>query len=299
MCNVQDEPGPTRVQLCGTFAVELSGRRVDEAFPGRQTRLLFSYLVLFRPQRVPRDSLVDALWGDNLPAVPSAALNALISKVRAAVGPDVLRGRGELSVRLPEPAYVDVEVATSALHAAESAVARQDWRRAWPLALTTQLVARRPFLSEADAPWAESWRRRLADMHARALECYATACLELGGPELPGAERAARELLDVAPLRETGHLLLMQVLARVATWPRRLRPMNASGSCCARSWASTRPGWCRTPTPGSSPSAPRSGQPCGNVRSTSPQGRRRILRAAAIATPPGGCHGNHRRGPAR
>jgi len=213
VCNVQDEPGPTRVQLCGTFAVELSGRRVDEAFPGRQTRLLFSYLVLFRPQRVPRDSLVDALWGDNPPTAASAALNVLISKVRAAVGPDVLRGRGELSVRLPEPAYVDVEVATSALHAAESAVARQDWRRAWLSSNTAQFVARREFLPEADAPWAESWRRRLADMHTRALECYASACLQLGGAELPGAERAARELLEVAPLRETGHLLLMQVLA--------------------------------------------------------------------------------------
>ena len=188
---MQDEPGSTRVQLCGTFAVELSGRRVDQAFPGRQGRLLFSYLVLFRPQRVPRDSLVDVLWGDSPPDAAGTALNALISKVRAAVGPDIVRGRGELSVTLPEPAYVDVEMATFALHAAESAVVRQDWRRAWPLALTAQLVARRPFLPEADAPWAESWRRRLADMHARALECYASACLQLGGPELPGAERAA------------------------------------------------------------------------------------------------------------
>jgi SARP family transcriptional regulator, regulator of embCAB operon len=213
VCKVQDEPGPTRVQLCGSFAVELSGRRVDQAFAGRQARLLFSYLVVCRPQRVPRDRLVEALWGDTPPAAASAALNVLISKLRAAVGPEVLRGRGELSVRLPEPAYVDLEVATSALHGAESAVARQEWRRAWPLALTTQLVARRRFLGEADAPWAESWRRRLAEMQARALECYATACLQLGGPELPGAERAARELLEVAPLRETGHLLLMQVLA--------------------------------------------------------------------------------------
>jgi SARP family transcriptional regulator, regulator of embCAB operon len=64
---VQDEPGPTRVQLCGTFAVELSGRRVDQAFPGRQARLLFSYLVLFRSQRVPRDNLVDALWAITRP----------------------------------------------------------------------------------------------------------------------------------------------------------------------------------------------------------------------------------------
>jgi DNA-binding SARP family transcriptional activator len=78
--------------------------------------------------------------------------------------------------------------------------------------LTAHFVARRPFLPEAQAAWADSWRRRLTDVHARALECYATACLELGGPELPGAERGARELLEVAPLRETGHLLLMRVL---------------------------------------------------------------------------------------
>ena len=210
---MQDAPASTRVQLCGTFAVELSGRRVDQAFPGRQGRLLFGYLVLFRPQRVPRDSLVDLLWAESPPDAAGTALNALISKVRAAVGPDVLRGRAELSVTLPEPAHVDVEMATFALHAAESAVARQDWRRAWSSSKTALFVARREFLPEAVAPWAESWRRRLADIYARALECYATACLQLGGSELPGAERAARELLEVAPLRETGHLLLMRVLA--------------------------------------------------------------------------------------
>jgi DNA-binding SARP family transcriptional activator len=30
---------------------------------------------------------------------------------------------------------------------------------------------------------------------------------------LPGAERAARELLEVAPFRESGHLLLMRALS--------------------------------------------------------------------------------------
>ena len=87
-----DEPGPTRVQLYGTFAVELSGWRVDQALPGRQGRLLFSYLVLFRSQRVPRDSLADALWDDSPPAAASAALNVLISKIRAALGPEVPSG---------------------------------------------------------------------------------------------------------------------------------------------------------------------------------------------------------------
>ena len=203
----------TRVQLCGAFAVELHGRRVDQLLPGRQGRLLFGYLAQCRPQQVSRDALVDALWGDAPPRAASSALNVLISKVRTVVGPEVLRGRAMLSATLPEPAYVDVEVATIALHTAESAIARSDWRRAWSASLPAQFVTRRRFLPETDARWAESWRRRLADMHTRALECYATACLELGGTELAGAERAARELLDVAPLRETGHLLLMRTLA--------------------------------------------------------------------------------------
>ena len=37
-----------RVQLCGTFAVELFGRRIDNMLPGRQGRLLFAYLALSR-----------------------------------------------------------------------------------------------------------------------------------------------------------------------------------------------------------------------------------------------------------
>jgi DNA-binding SARP family transcriptional activator len=213
MDNMDDSVGTTRVQMCGPFAVELQDRRIDHLLPGRQGRLLFGYLVLHRPQPASRETLIEAVWSGSPPAAPASALNVLISKVRAIVGPDVLRGRGTLSLALPEPAYVDVETATSAMHAAESAVARGDWRRAWMQSLTAQLITRRPFLPETDAPWAQSWQRRLGDMYHRALECYATACLELGGPELPAAERAARELVDSSPLRETGHLLLMRTLA--------------------------------------------------------------------------------------
>jgi len=210
---VAESAGSTRVQLCGTFAIELHGRRVDDALPGRQGRLFFAYLCLHRHQPVSRDALIEALWSGSPPPAAPAALTVLASKVRAAVGPDILRGRGTLSMALPEPAYVDVEVAASAVHTAESAIARQDWRRAWSSSLTAQFVARRPLLSDIDASWVEAWRRRLADIHARSLECYVTACLELRGPELPAAERAARDLVTVAPLRETAHLLLMRALA--------------------------------------------------------------------------------------
>jgi DNA-binding SARP family transcriptional activator len=202
-----------RVQLCGTFAAELSGQRIDNLLPGRQGRLLFAYLALSRLRPVSRSTLVDALWGDDQPANAGGALNALISKTRSVVGGEVLRRRSELILELPEPAYIDVEVALSMLHAAESAVAVGAWRRAWLQARSALLVAQRPFLPEAEMPWAETWRRRLADVRIRALESYAKTCLELGGAELPGAERAAREIVDVAPFRESGHLLLMRALA--------------------------------------------------------------------------------------
>jgi SARP family transcriptional regulator, regulator of embCAB operon len=210
---VVTEPGPTRVQLCGAFALEVSGRRLENVLPGRQGRLLVAYLVLSRHERVTRTELIDALWGESPPSAVSTALNALISKTRAAVGPTIVRGRTELVLTLPDQARVDVEDAFASLHAAETATARADWRRVWAPALTAHFVARRRLLPESDAPWVERWRRRLLDVDTRALECYANACLQLGGAELPAAERAARALLEVVPLRETAHLLLMRSLA--------------------------------------------------------------------------------------
>ncbi|CAM3765443.1 BTAD domain-containing putative transcriptional regulator [Occultella aeris] len=202
-----------RVQLCGTFAVELDGRSIAADLPGRQVRMLFAYLVLNRPQPIARDLLIDALWGDAPPAASASALTVLISKLRTALGAELIRGRAELAVVLPEPAQVDVDLALAALHRAESAVASRQWDRAWYASLAALFVARRTLLPGADAEWLDGWRRRLADARLRALECYATTCLALEHAELPAAERSARELVELAPLRETGHLLLMRALA--------------------------------------------------------------------------------------
>jgi DNA-binding SARP family transcriptional activator len=134
--------------------------------------------------------------------------------VRTAVGGDILRGRSELELCLPPGTLVDVEQAEASAHTAESATALGDWPRAWSASLAAQLVASRPFLVEHDGPeWVEERRRELADLFARSLECYARACLELGGTELAAAERAGRRLVRIAPLRESGHVLLMDALA--------------------------------------------------------------------------------------
>jgi len=204
----------TTVQLCGRYVVELAGVRVEANLPGRQGRLLLAYLALNRDRTVTRGELLDAVWPGELPRDPSDALAALLSKVRAAVGAGYLEGRGELQLMLPGDAKVDVETALAAVHEAESACSLGDWPRAWGASLCAQVVAKRTLLGEYEAPWIDEWRRTLGEVLARSLESYATACLGLGGTELAGAERAARQLVRTAPLRESASALLMQALER-------------------------------------------------------------------------------------
>jgi DNA-binding SARP family transcriptional activator len=189
--------GPrTRIQLCGRFVLELDGRRIETRLPSRQGRLLFAYLALNRDHAATRDELADALWPYATPAAAPCALSVLVSKVRAAVGHQMLSGRTEVRLNLPPDTRIDVEDALAAVHEAQSAVALGDWKRAWGPALRAQFIARRPLLLEHDAPWLDRWRQRLDDVHDRALEAYAASCLGIGGTELPGAERAARRLLE-------------------------------------------------------------------------------------------------------
>jgi DNA-binding SARP family transcriptional activator len=202
-----------RIQLCGRFVLELGGQRIDPRLPSRQGRLLFAYLALNRERALSRDELIDALWPYATPAAAPSALTVLVSKLRSALGSEMLSGRGELRLNLPADARVDVEDALEAVHRAQSAVALRDWRRAWGPALRAQFIARRRLLPEHDTPWLDQWRQRLDDVHDRALEAYAASCLGIGGTELPAAERAARALVDRSPLRETGYALLMDALS--------------------------------------------------------------------------------------
>jgi DNA-binding SARP family transcriptional activator len=204
---------PTRIQLCGLLAVELRGRRIDRSLPSRQGRLLFAYLTLNRGRPIARDELIEALWPSAMPTAARAALTVLLSKLRATVGPEVLRGRGDVTLALPVAATVDVEDALAGVHAAESAVALGEWKRAWGPALRAQFIAGRRLLPEHEAPWIDEWRQRLDDVLDHALEAYAAACLGISGAELAGAERAARRLVERSPLRESGYRLLMHTLA--------------------------------------------------------------------------------------
>jgi DNA-binding SARP family transcriptional activator len=212
-----------RIQLCGTLAVEITRQRIDGRLPGRQGRLLITYLVLHRLRTVRRDELVDALWPDKAPAAADAALSALLSKLRRLLPEGTLEGRGDVRLTLPASAHVDLEVAREAIHRAESAIAQEQWHRAWGASLGPLFTARRGFLPEEDADWIRETRGELEALYLRSLECYAHACLGVGGTELVAAERAGRELIARAPYREIGYRQLMQALSRTGNTAEALR----------------------------------------------------------------------------
>jgi DNA-binding SARP family transcriptional activator len=203
---------PVRIQICGPLAIERNGQRLDGDLPGRQGRLLFTYLVVNRHRHLPRDEVAEALWREPDPVAVDARLNPLLSKLRRVFGAGAVEGRSTIRLCLPD-AWVDLDAAADAIHRAESSVSQQDWARAWGPALTALFVAERGFLAGEDAPWIDEIRHRLTELHLRALECYAAAGLGLGGTELAAAVRAGRQLTRLAPLRESGYRYLMQALA--------------------------------------------------------------------------------------
>jgi DNA-binding SARP family transcriptional activator len=207
-----DNPA-TRIQLCGRLAIELAGRELTPRVPAGQARVLFTYLCVARAGPTPRDELIEKLWPARIPSGADAALSALLSRLRSVVGADVLRGRGEIQLKLPADAWVDLEAAEEAIHRAEVAVAQGEWARGWGPSLVALFTARRGFLVGDDLPWAEGYRRRLEEIRLAALECYAAVALGVGGSELAPGERVARELVTTAPYRERAHALLMEILA--------------------------------------------------------------------------------------
>jgi DNA-binding SARP family transcriptional activator len=201
-----------RIQICGQIAIERDGYRLDARLPGRQGRLLFTYLIVNRHRQVPRGELAEALWREPDPAAVDTRLSPLLSKLRRVFGADTVDGRSILRLCLPD-AWVDLEAAAEAIHRAESSVAQRDWARAWGPALTALIVAERGFLPGEEALWIDEIRHQLTLLRLRALECYAAAGLGVGGTEIAGAVRAGRQLIRLAPLRESGYRYLMEAHA--------------------------------------------------------------------------------------
>ena len=209
-----------RLYVCGHIAVEAGDAAVlERAFPARQGRRLWAYLVLHRRWPVGRTDLVEAVWGMDAPDAAESALNALVSRLRAALRPVTarqpdfaIRGEpGRYAVALPPGAFVDYERARTAIHAADAAVHGGDLPAALAEARVAMEIAGRGFLPGEDGAWIEGARETLGTIRARAHERTVEIELARGSPER--AEAEARDLLARDPLRESAYRLLMRSLA--------------------------------------------------------------------------------------
>jgi DNA-binding SARP family transcriptional activator len=201
------------VSLCGPLAVELDGRRVEDQLPGRQGRLVLAYLVVARGRPVTRDELVDLLWPHDPPASPETSLRPLLTRLRRALGEHRLVGRAQLGIDLGPGAWVDVEVAETAASRAEAALDAGGAQDALAVAQAGLAIVERPFLPDVLTPWAEERRQDLQSLEAPLLEVAGRAAFALGTAHRGEAERLARRLVEREPYRESGHALLMEVLA--------------------------------------------------------------------------------------
>jgi DNA-binding SARP family transcriptional activator len=208
------------VRVCGRLSLEQEDVVVREAdLPARQGRRLWAFLVLRRRLPVAREEIAEAVWGDDTPDAWAAALNPLVSRLRAALRPlartsptlAIQSEVGRYALCLPDGSFVDFERARWALHEADRLHGRGAYGEALAEARVAMEIAQRGFLPGEEAPWIQTHRRTLLDIHTHALECTVVSELRRGRPEI--AEREAEDLVALDPLREQGYRLLMQAMA--------------------------------------------------------------------------------------
>lgn len=195
-----------QVRLVGELTVVLAGRALSAGEVGdRKGRTLLALLAVAGGRLVPVDRIVEALWGAHGPQRPAASVATLVSRLRAALGPDVVTG-GRSGYRLGDGIQVDLHRAADLVAEAEIRLANAEPALALAAAQAAlDLVGPAPLLAdEADAAWAGAGRRLQADVAGRARAVAADAGLRTGdvAAALTAAEAAAEaEPLDERPAR--------------------------------------------------------------------------------------------------
>jgi DNA-binding SARP family transcriptional activator len=207
-----------RIYLCGRVTVERNGRALTEAaIGGRQGRLLFTYLGTRRTQPVSRPQLIGAIWESRTPPSVETAINAIVSKLRAALRTlGVPRPHGVASdvgtYQLVVPsAWIDIEEARTAIDRAEGALRGNALSNAWAAANVAAAIARQPFLPDGERLWVQQQRAQLLRVWRRALLVLSAVSLRNGEHEL-GIQHAA-DVLAAEPFDEMACQALMRAHA--------------------------------------------------------------------------------------
>ncbi len=177
---------------------------------GPRQRALLAFLLLHANQAVPRDRLIEALWGDDPPARAANALQVHVHGVRNLLGRDRLETMGSAYVLRVEPGELDIERSEELVRqarAADDPTTRLDLLRS---ALALWRGSALSDLTDAPFAWLES--RRLEEVRLAALELRIEAELALG--HYDGLVGELETLVAAHPYRERLRAQLMVALYR-------------------------------------------------------------------------------------
>jgi DNA-binding SARP family transcriptional activator/tetratricopeptide (TPR) repeat protein len=206
------------IRLLGGFEVRRGPWLVDERAWGRPTAArLVRFLLVHRGTLVPQDRILEALWPDRPPEAAKGQLQVAVSRARAVVDPPGTTA-ADSAIAFRDGGYRIVlgpadRVDTQAFAAAAAAALRSTSAERGPaLQAAAALWTAEPLPEERYAGWADAWADELrATLHEvlRALAADARA----SGDE-PGVAAAARRLLELDPVDEDAHRMLMVAYAR-------------------------------------------------------------------------------------
>jgi len=193
------------IRLLGPFEVSVRGTSADVGGAKRQALLAMLALAEGRPVEV--DALVDALWGEELPAAPRNALHHHIARLRAAVGEGSIVGAADGYAL--KGAGVDATRFADLLAEARAALRDGDVPAAADAVSGALALWRGPALQGlTGTAWFAAEARRLETLHVDALEEDFEIRLALG--EHRELTPALRSALAANPFRERlwGQLML-------------------------------------------------------------------------------------------
>jgi DNA-binding SARP family transcriptional activator len=199
--------------ILGPVEADDGGRRLALGSP--QQRALLADLLLHANVVMPRDRLVDDLWGDAPPDTAAKIVQLYVSALRKAIDPDRRR-------LLTEAPGYRLAIDPEQLDAARFERLAEDGRRLLESGDAARAAAklrsalelwRGPALADvADAPFAQAAAARLEELRLVALESRLEAELTAGRHADVVAE--LEELVRSRPLRERPRALLMRALYR-------------------------------------------------------------------------------------
>jgi predicted ATPase/two-component SAPR family response regulator len=172
-------------------------------------RLLLACLLANAGQVVSADQLVEALWGESLPADPYDALQSHISRLRHRLGPSASIETTPAGYRFTAPEFLDAARFEKLVDEGRRAGSTGAALDAYDAALG--LWRGRAFLDVADHPVLRAAAIRLERLRVEAAEARAETLLGLG--QLLDGLTAAEALAAEEPLREKPVELLMRALA--------------------------------------------------------------------------------------